>query len=64
MLDPVVRRFAVAGRDRFLYCSRSGKTAFGRARTGQGPQLTHNIRYIYGAAFKFGIRGLIFVDVQ
>ena len=47
-----------------FYCCGSGKTAFGRARTDQGPQLAHYIRHLYASAFKFGLRGLIFVDVS
>ena len=43
-----------------FYCCGSGKTAFGR--TDQGPQLTHYIGHLYASAFKFGLRGLIFVD--
>ena len=49
----------VVGRDFFVYCSRSGKTAFGRARTDQAPQLTHYIRQLMASLSNFLLHALI-----
>ena len=44
----------------FFYCSRSGKTGFGRARTDQGPQHTHYIRHLVASWSHFSPHALFF----
>ena len=43
-----------------FYCCGSGKTAFGRARTDQGPQLTHYIRQLMGFLSSSPLHALFF----
>ena len=54
--------YSVHGRcgPRLFYCWCSGKTAFGRARTDQAPQLTHHICQLMVSLSNFPLHALFF----